>query len=144
MIAVLFLVFGKKTNISYSTGKATSDYEDVLISNKDELDKYVAKTGLSENLETNNYKKVTLSEKYNEEFFQDHKLAIITVYEDDSKEYIHAIEGVEYNSGKTEATINYTYKSGSYLGTLGTTWFAVMLVELEPSVENVNCVNVGK
>ena len=102
------------------------------------------KIGIGENLETNKYKKVNFSEQYNEEYFKEKKLAVIAVYEDDSKEYIHSVDSITYNSSKTEATINYTYKDDIYMGTLGNTWYTIMLVEIEPSVTTVNFINSAK
>lgn len=141
IIAIILVIINRKPELVYTISKANDGTDGILITSKSELDDLVKKIGIGENLETNKYKKATLSERYNDEFFNEKKLAVIAVYEDDSKEYIHSIDEVIYNSSKTTATINYTYKGDIYLGTLGNTWYTVMLVEVEPTVTTLNFVN---
>ena len=144
LIVILFLVFGKGSSLTYTKTKAGKDTEDMLFSNKADIEKFVSSNAVEDSLKTNNHKNDKISTRYTDEYFQKNKLAVITLYEDDSKEYIAEIEDIVYNSGKTKATINYTYKSGVYLGTLGKTWYETLFVELEPSVEDFNFVNVGQ
>jgi len=144
IIAVLLIIINRKPDIAYTTGRSNKGTDGVLISTKKELDDLTKKIGIGEKLETNKYKKVNFSEQYNEDFFNNKKLAVIAVYEDDSKEYIHSIDSIKYNSSKSEVTINYTYKEDIYMGTLGNTWYTIMLVEIDPSVTTVNFVNSAK
>lgn len=144
IIVAILLIINRKPALNYTIGKAKKGTEGILISSKKELDDLNKQININDNLETNNYKKTTLSEKYNDEFFKNNKLAVIAVYEDDSKEYIHSIDEVKYDSNKTSATINYTYKQDIYIGTLGNSWYTVMLVELKPEVSSVNFVNLAK
>ncbi len=144
IIAIILVIINRKPNLNYTIGRSNVGTDGVLISSKKELDDLTKKIGIGENLETNKYKKVNFSEQYNEEYFKEKKLAVIAVYEDDSKEYIHSVDSITYNSSKTEATINYTYKDDIYMGTLGNTWYTIMLVEIEPSVTTVNFINSAK
>ena len=141
--AIALIVLNSKPKMHYSVGRSNTMHDNTLISNKDEFDKFVKKVGTQEALKRN-YKNVTLSEQYNGEYFQKNKLAVITVYEDDSREYLFDVENVTYSSDKTQATISYVYKEDTYIGTLGNTWYETILVELPASVTSVNYVNTAK
>ena len=144
VIIVILLLINKKPDLTYTIGTCDKGTDGILISSKKELDDLNKKISIKENLETNKYKKATLSERYNDEFFNEKKLAAVAVYEDDSKEYIHSIDEVRYDSSKTTATIKYTSKEDIYLGTLGNTWYTIMLVELDPKTTTVNFINTAK
>lgn len=144
IVVILLLIINRKPDLTYTIGRSNKETNGVIISSKKELDDLNKKIGIGENLETNKYKKTTLSERYSEDFFKEKKLAVIAVYEDDSKEYIHSIDEVKYNKNNSSATINYTYKEDIYLGTLGNTWYTIMLVEINPDVTTVNFVNTAK
>ena len=144
VIVAILLIINKKTELSYTIGRSDEGTEGILISSKKELDTLNKKISINDALETNKYKKATLSDRYNDYFFNEKKLAVIAVYEDDSKEYIHSIDEVKYSSDKTSATINYTYKPDIYLGPLGNTWYTIMLVEIEPEVTSVDFINTSK
>lgn len=83
------------------------------------------------------FEKDKILERFNEEFFKNKKLGLVVVYEDNSKDFEYHIDEVTYNETMTEATITYTYKTGTYLDTFASTWYNYMFVELEPTVENV-------
>lgn len=84
------------------------------------------------------FEKESILERFNEDYFLTKKLGLVVAYEDNSKDFEYHIDDVTYNEDKTEATITYTYKTGTYLDTFATTWYNYMFVELEPTVENVN------
>ena len=86
------------------------------------------------------YENRNILEYFNEEYFNNKKVAMVVVYEDNSKDYDYSINDVIYNEDKTEATVYYTYKSGTYAGTFATTWYNYMFVEVDSTVENVKFV----
>ena len=93
---------------------------------------------------TKTYKWHVVLEYFNEAYFAEKKVAIISTYADTSKDYVFSIDEVIYNETKTSATINYTDKVGGYAGTLDTSWENYMIVELEPTVTEVNFVMANK
>lgn len=89
------------------------------------------------------FKRHSTLEYFNEEYFNNKNVAVLVLYEDSSKNYIYSIDKITYNEAGTEATIEYTYKTDGYAGTLGNTWYNYLLVELDKNVENVRYVKAA-
>lgn len=139
ILALYFTVLKKDKKIEYTLTTASSSAENTLFKDYQSFNKFISKVGGLEDTMTNKvtFKKSSLSETYTEEFFKEKRLALVAVYEDTSKDYMYSIDKVEYNSDKTEATITYTYKYGTFADVLSRTWYDYMFVELENTVENV-------
>lgn len=86
------------------------------------------------------FEKEKILERFNEDYFLTKKLGLVVVYEDNAKDFEYHIDKVTYNENKTEATIYYTYKIGTYSETFASTWHNYMFVELESTVEDVKFV----
>ena len=87
------------------------------------------------------YEKHNILEYFNEEYFNENKkVAVLVIYEDNSKEFIYGINDVIYNEDRTEVTVDYHYKIGTFADTFANTWHNYMFIELEPTVQNVNFV----
>lgn len=139
VLALYFLVFKKDAKVEYNLTTAQSSAENTLFKDYQSFNKFISKVSGLDDTMTNKatFKKSSLAETYTEDFFKDKKLALVAVYEDTSKDYMYSIDKVEYNSNKTEATITYTYKFGTFADVLSQTWYDYMFVELEDTVENV-------
>ena len=138
---IVVLVVGKLTEVKLivGVGKASGTHENFLISSYEEFETFAEEVKLEDKMEidlkTKEYKTY-----YNEEFFQNHKLAAILNREDTSKVFIHSVDDLSYSNGRKTATITYTSKAEGYNGTLKSAWTNVMLVELDKNVEDVNFV----
>ena len=134
-----------KVDMVVAIGKSTSaHYNFNLIEDYKTFEEFVEKSGLEETI-TINYKKNNVLEVYNEEYFNEKKLAVVATYEDTSKNYIYSIDNLEYENDKTKAIVTYTDKTDGYAGTLGNSWYNVMLVEVEGTVTDVSFVeNTGE
>lgn len=139
IIALYFGIFKKDAKTEYNLTTANSAAENTLFKDYASFNKFISKvSGLDDTMVNKvTFKKSSLSETYTEEFFKENKLALVAVYEDTSKDYMYAIDKVEYNSDKTQATITYTYKYGTFADVLSKTWYDYMFVELEDTVESV-------
>lgn len=137
----IFNILTEKQPVEYFLTTGTSEYDEPIIQEFRIL-KNMVKNGKLKETMTNSitFERETVLEYFNEEFFTNKKLAVVTVYEDNSKEYIYSINDLTYNDDKTEATIKYTYKVGTYADTFASTWYNYMFVELEPTVTKVNLV----
>ncbi len=136
---IYFSMSNKKEEFTYGTVEATTSASNTLIEDYKSYRRFLTKVGAKDEI-TINYKKYNILERYNEEFFNNKKLAVIVVAEDTSKEYIRDILDVTYNKEKTEATIKYEYRTAGYAGTLSRGWQTCMVVELDNTVTNVNFV----
>lgn len=136
---VIFNIVNKKEEFVYGIFEAVSPTENVLIENYKDFEKFLKKTGASGELKID-FKKYSVKERYNEEYFQNKKLAIIIVSEDSSRDYFHDVSDVIYNDSRTDVTIKYQFKTLGYAGTLSRTWQTCMVVELDNTVNNVNFV----
>lgn len=146
IVAVLvvgyFILFKEEEKVEYYLTTASTDVENTLFKDYNSFKKFYDKVSdLNDTLENKaTYKKSSLSETYTEDFFNEKRLALVSVYEDTTKDYIYSIDKVEYNSDKTEVTITYTYTYTTYADVLSKTWYDYMFVELENTVETVNFV----
>ena len=70
LIVILFLVFGKGSSLTYTKTKAGKDTEDMLFSNKADLEKFVSSNAVEDSLKTNNHKNDKISTRYTDEYFQ--------------------------------------------------------------------------
>lgn len=145
-IGVLFFVMGNKNDeIEYFYGKGNKAVGQLLVEDSKELSKLIKDIGGDFELtNSTTYNKYMLSERYNENYFANGKVAIISLYEDDSKGYIQTIDEIIYNEARTEVIINYTDRTDGYAaGRLSQTWFNYFIVELEPTVTQVNFVKAN-
>lgn len=145
LVAILVLYFGifaKEKKVEYYLTTSNSEANNTFFEDYQSFKKFYDKNKGIEDTLTNKvtFKKTSLSETFTEEFFENKKLALVAVYEDTSKDYMYSIDKLEYNSDKTEATITYTYKYGTFADVLSSTWYDYMFVELDSSVEKVNFV----
>ncbi len=132
-------VFKKEAKVEYNLTTSGVSAENTFFKDYKSFKKF-ADTKKVEDTMTNKvtFKKSSFAETYNEEFFNDKKLAVVVVYEDTSKDYMYSIDKLEYNDNKTEVTIKYTYKYGTFADVLSSTWYNYMFVELPSTVEHVN------
>lgn len=145
VLGIVFFVFNKDEKVEYFRLKGYTKCEGVLIDNYKDFSKLASNARLNKEMESaKTYKWYVVLDYFNEDFFANKKVAIISTYEDTSKDYVFSIDEVIYNETKTSATINYTDKVGGYAGTLDTTWENYMIVELEPTVTEVNFVKANK
>lgn len=138
-VVIYFNIANKKEPIVYGIAEASGSASNILIEDSKALKKFITKSGLNDEI-TIDYKKYSIKERYNEEFFKTKKLAIVAVSEDTSKEYIHDITDIIYNETKTEATVKYVYKTDGYKGNLSRSWVTCMIVEVDNTVTNANFV----
>lgn len=137
----VFNILNQKEPVEYFKVIGTKGYENTIIEEYRVFKNLVKSSGLKENMSSSiTYEKHNVLEYFNEEYFQNNKVAVLVLYEDNSKEYIYGINDVIYNDTKTEATIEYHYKTGTFADTFANTWHNYMFVELEPTVENVKFV----
>lgn len=137
----VFNILTQKEPVKYYTVVGMKKEENALIDEYRVLKNIVKNSQLKDEMsDSKTFEKYNILEYFNEEYFTNKKIGMVVVYEDNTKDYEYAIEDVTYNEEKTEATITYRYKSGTYAGTFVSTWYDYMFVELEPTVENVNFV----
>ncbi len=139
-----FTVLRKPKKVEYNVTKSSASADNTLIKDYDSFEKFIEKNKVEDAI-TNEvtFKKSTLTETYTEDFFKENSLAVVVLYEDTSKDYIHSIDTLEYNSGKTEATIGYTYKFETLAGSLSDKWYVYMFVALDKNVEHVAFQNIN-
>ncbi len=137
LVIVGFIIYKQvsKVDITYAIGKGNRSHENVLIENYEQLEKFIEDTKLNSTVEIN-FKKNTVTDVYNEEYFKNKKLAVITLYEDTSKNYIYSVDDLKYSGN--EATITYTDKTEGYAGPLSNSWYNILLVEIKGNVNKVN------
>lgn len=137
----IFNIVTDKKPVEYFLVTGFSSYDNSLIEDHRTFKNMVKKNGLKETMSNSiTFEKENVLEYFNEEYFQNKKVAVLVVYEDNAKEYIYGINEVVYNNDKTEVTINYHYKVGTFADTYANTWNNFMFVELEPTVQNANFV----
>ena len=136
-VVVYLNIANKKEPIVYGIAEASGSASNTFIEDSKTLKRFITKSSLNDEI-TIDYKKYSIKERYNEEFFNDNKLAVVVVYEDTSKDYMYSFDKLEYNDNKTEVTIKYTYKYGTFADVLSSTWYNYMFVELPSTVEHVN------
>ena len=137
----IFNILTEKQPVEYYTTTGIKDYGSALVEEHRIFKNMVKDCMLKETMSNSiSYERENVIEYFNEEYFANKKLAVLPVYEDNSKEYIYSIDDVSYNEDKTEVTITYTYKVGTYADTFASTWYNYMFVELEPTVQDVNFV----
>ena len=146
IVGVLFFVISNKTKeleFFKTTGiKSMSNY--LLVEDAKTLKNLIKEKGISnEIISSTTYSKYSLLERYNDEYFTTGKIAIIALYEDDSKGYIQSIDEVIYNKDRTSVTINYTNRDDGYAGRLSQVWHNYFIVELENTVDKVNYVKAN-
>ncbi len=139
IIGIIFFVFlNKDKKIEYFIVKASKSSENILIEDYSTISKICKNNSINEKMENKaNFEKHNVLDYFNEDYFKEKKLALISVYEDNSKFYIYFIKDVVYNKDKTEATIKYTYKTDGAAGIFKSSWYNYMFVELNKSVEKV-------
>ena len=139
--ALCFKILKKEKKVEYNLTTSNIQAENTLFKDYKTFKKFSDNKKM-EDIMTNKvtFKKNSLNETYTEEFFKNKRLALVAVYEDTSKDYIYSIDDLTYNEDKTEATITYTYKVGTFADVLSSTWYNYMFVELENTVEHVNFV----
>lgn len=140
LIAIIFFnLFNKEEDFVYGTVEASETASNTLIEDYKSYKRFMSNVKAQDKI-TIHYKKYSIQDRYNEDFFNNKKLAIIVVSEDTSKDYIRDILDVSYNKERTEATIKYEYRVAGYAGTLSRSWQTCMVVELDNTVTNVNFV----
>lgn len=140
IIAILyFMFFNKREKLEYFSAQSSISVNNSFIQEYKDLNKIIKRNSMEETnmVSQSTYKKYNILDYFNESFFEEKKLAIICLYEDDSKGYMSSIDDVIYNKDKTEATILYTYKNDGYAGNLTKTWNNYLFVALDGKVENV-------
>lgn len=138
----IFNILTEKKPVEYFSVMGIKTTESALIDEYRVLKKITKDKQLKEDMSSSiTYEKHNILEYFNEEYFKNKKVGMVVVYEDNTKDYEYSIDEVIYNEDKTEATIKYTYKVGTYLDTFVATWNTYMFVELEPTVENVKFVS---
>jgi hypothetical protein len=138
-VVIYFNIANKKEPIIYGVAEASGTVSNTFIEDSKSLKKFISKSSLNDEI-TIDYKKYSVKERYNEEFFKAKKLAIVAVSEDTSKEYIHDITDLIYNEERTDATVKYIYKTDGYKGKFSRSWVTCMIVEVDNTVTNVNFV----
>lgn len=137
----IFNILSQKEPVEYFSVTGQKNYGNALIDEYRILKNMVKDCGLKESMSSSTtYKRHNILEYFNEEYFTNKKVAVVVLYEDNSKDYLYGINDVVYNEDKTEVTITYTYKIGTFADTFANTWYDYMFVELESTVENVNFV----
>lgn len=137
----IFNILTQEKKVEYFSVTGLKNAENSLISEYRIFKNMVKNMGLKENISNSiTFEKHNILEYFNEEYFENKKLAMLVLYEDNSKEYIYGINEVIYNKTRTEVTIDYHYKKGTFADTFANTWYNYLFVELEPTVENVKFV----
>lgn len=139
IIVLCCTVFKKESKVEYNLTTSGTSAENAFFKDYKSFKKFADSKKIEDTM-TNKvtFKKSSFAETYTEEFFNDKKLAVVVVYEDTTKDYMYSIDKLEYNDDKTEVTIKYTYKYGTFADVLSSTWYNYMFVELPQSVEHVN------
>ena len=142
-IAGIFCVgnLGKgNSKIEYYVGRINKEFENKLIKDYSELKKFTRDVSLETTRK--NHQNYNVLETFNEEYFQNNKLAIISIAEDNASNYIYEVNKITYNKDKTIATIEYTNSVSGYNGTLTSAWVNCVMVELEGTVIGVEFVEI--
>lgn len=141
VIIGIFIIINGEKELEYFRIKSDREGQSCLIQDYKTLKNIIKKGELNGEM-TNilDFNKYSITDHFNEEYFNEKKIAMVVTYEDTSKSYIYSIDKVTYNSDKTEATVYYTDKTDGYAGTLGNCWYNYMFVEVENTVEKVNFV----
>lgn len=142
LIAIIYLVFFYQEDVAqWYWIKNGASISNTFIEDYDGYTKFLKTTGLDEESKLTDmvdYSKPVMKDVFSEEYFKEKKLVIIPAYEDTTKTYIFLVDEVKYNKDKTEATVVYTYDVGSYAGTMETSWYNYMMVEVENTVTKVD------
>lgn len=142
IVGIIFLGKIKKgnTKVEYYVGKTSDRFDNQLINDYKEFRKFTRDISL-EKLRKDN-KNYDVSDLFNEEYFENKKLAVIGIYEDDSSDYYYEIHKVEYNEDRTNVTIEYTEKSSGYNGSFSIFWTNCIIIELDNTVNDVEFVKL--
>lgn len=139
-----YMVLNKVEPAEYFKLVGNKSYDNKIIEEYRIFKKMAKDCGLAEEMSNAiTFKRHVALDYFNEEYFNNKNVAVLVLYEDTSKNYIYSIDKVTYNEAGTEATIEYTYKTDGYAGTLGNTWYNYLLVELDKTVENVKFVKAA-
>lgn len=137
----IFNIVTDKKPVEYFLVTGFSSYDNSLIEDHRTFKNMVKKNGLKETMSNSiTFEKENVLEYFNEEYFQNKKIAAVVVYEDNSKDYMYGITDVTYNEDKTEATITYYYKVGTFADTFANIWHNYMFVEMDSTVKDVKFV----
>ena len=137
----IYNIATQKKPAEYFITTGYGSYDNTIIDEHRIFKKMLKDSNVKETMSNSiTYEKHNILEYFNEEYFQNKKVAVLVLYEDNSKEFIYGINEITYNNDKTEATINYHYKVGTFADTFANTWNNYMLVELDSTVQNVNFV----
>lgn len=141
IVGIIFMSKGKnKSSIEYYTGKASKEFEDRFIKDYKEMKKFSREITLS--ALKKDYQDFNANELFNEEYFDTKKLAIISIYEDNTAVYEYHIDKIIYNADRTLVTIEYTNKNSGYGGSLSSSWVNCMILELDSTVNDVNFIEI--
>ncbi len=139
--ACSFLVLNQEEPVEYFTVEAPRKSSNALIEEYRIIKKLVRESSITDEMQSSlDFTKYGILDRFNEEYFENKKVAVVVLYEDTTKDYTYSIDKVEYNEARTEATIHYTNKIGGYAGPMNGAWYNYMFVELDKTVENVNFV----
>lgn len=141
----LYNKMNEKEPVDYFRVTGLRSEENGVIEEYRILKKIVTESKLKDDMVNSiTFGKENILEYFDKEYFENKKLAMIVLYEDDSKDYLYTIDDVVYNEARTDVTIEYTYKHDGYAGTLDTAWYNYIFIELDSTVENVEFVHKNK
>lgn len=136
---IIYSQMNKKVEIEYGTVEGSELVEPALIDDYKEFRKFISKARLGDDLVIN-FQHYSLLERYNEDYFETKKLAMVVINEDDSRFYTHSIRDLVYNDDKTAVTVKYEHSTGSYAGKLTRSWRTCMIVELDGTITSADFV----
>lgn len=138
IVGIMFMGGSSKENtgIEIYTAKTSKEFDNKLIKDYKEMRKLTRE--LSIERASKNHQDYNLLETFNEDYFQTNKLAVISIYEDNTATFDYHIDEIKYNEDKTTATIEYTNIASGYDGSLTSSWINCIIVELEGTVTSVN------
>lgn len=148
IVVIAVIVFAGNLNnkddakLEYYVGTINKGFENKLIKDYSALRKFTREVSLETTRK--NHQNYNVLETFNEEYFQNNKLAVISIPEDNSSDYLYEVTKVTYDENKTTATIEYRVSVTGYNGTLTSSWVNCVMVELEGTVTNVEFVEVSE
>lgn len=129
-----------ETTVEIYTGRISKEFDEKFVKDYKEMKKFIKEVSLGSL--TKGYQTYNATEVFNEEFFKDKKIAAISIYEDNTAFYEYHVDDVIYSEDRTMVTVKYTNKSSGYDGTLTSSSYKCMIVELEGTVTNVNFIEI--
>ncbi len=136
---IVYSQMNKKVEIEYGTVEGSELVDPTLVEDYKSLKRFISKARLDDDLVIN-FQHYSLKERYNEDYFETKKLAMIVINEDDSRFYTHSIRDLVYNEDRTAVTVKYEHSTGSYAGKLTRSWKTCMIVELDGTVTSADFV----